>query len=76
MAVVDYTIYTRDHPEQPVDIRKIMKESVFVPESKNIDKLLKEMQDKKQQMVVVLDEYGGVAGILTIMDLVEEIVEI
>lgn len=73
-SVKDYLIYTRDHPCEPVDVREIMKDPIFVPESKNIDKLFKEMQENQQRMVVVLDEYGGVSGILTIMDLVEEIV--
>lgn len=74
LSIKDYLIYVGDHPDEEIDIRKIMKEPVFVPESNKIDKLFKVMQENQQRMVVVIDEYGGVAGILTIMDLVEEIV--
>ena len=57
-----------------VDIRALMQPAVFVPEGKLIDKLFKEMQKDRIRMVVVVDEYGGVSGILTIEDLIEEIV--
>ena len=57
-----------------VNIRELMQPAVFVPESKLIDKLFKEMQRDRVRMVVVVDEYGGVSGILTIEDLIEEIV--
>ena len=46
----------------------------FVPESKNLLPLLNEMQTNRQQMVIVVDEYGGTAGLITIEDIVEEIV--
>ena len=57
-----------------VNVRELMQPAVFVPESKLIDKLFKEMQKDRIRMVVVVDEYGGVSGILTIEDLIEEIV--
>lgn len=47
---------------------------VFVPDSKRVDELLHEMQEQRIHMVIVVDEYGGTAGLLTIEDLVEEIV--
>lgn len=47
---------------------------LFVPESKPVDDLFKEMQKKKIQMVIVVDEFGGLAGVVTIEDLLEEIV--
>ncbi len=55
-------------------IRNLMYESYFVPESKKIDELLKELQVKKQHMAVVLDEYGSFAGIVTVEDMLEELV--
>ena len=55
-------------------IRSLMYEPYFVPESKKIDELLKELQLKKQHMAVVLDEYGSFAGIVTVEDMLEELV--
>lgn len=51
-----------------------MSAALFVPESKNLMKLLNEMQTDRQQMALVVDEYGGTAGLITIEDIVEEIV--
>ncbi len=55
-------------------IANLMYEPYFVPESKKIDELLKELQVKKQHMAVVLDEYGSFAGIVTVEDMLEELV--
>jgi len=55
-------------------IRDLMYEPYFVPESKKINELLKELQVKKQHMAVVLDEYGSFAGIVTVEDMLEELV--
>jgi len=55
-------------------IGNLMYEPYFVPESKKIDELLKELQVKKQHMAVVLDEYGSFAGIVTVEDMLEELV--
>ncbi|ABN57903.1 MULTISPECIES: hemolysin family protein [Methanoculleus] len=55
-------------------IPSLMYEPYFVPESKKIDELLKELQVKKQHMAVVLDEYGSFAGIVTVEDMLEELV--
>jgi putative hemolysin len=57
-----------------VDIRKIMKPPFFIPETMNISLLLREMQKKRIHMAFVVDEYGGVSGLVTIEDLIEEIV--
>jgi CBS domain containing-hemolysin-like protein len=56
------------------DLRSIVKEPHFIPESKKVDDALREMQRVKGHMAVVLDEYGGTAGIVTIEDMLEEIV--
>ncbi|MDN5339246.1 MAG: magnesium and cobalt exporter, family [Euryarchaeota archaeon] len=55
-------------------VQNLMYEPYFVPESKKIDELLKELQVKKQHMAVVLDEYGSFAGIVTVEDMLEELV--
>ncbi|HET7726832.1 MAG TPA: hemolysin family protein [Candidatus Limnocylindrales bacterium] len=59
--------------ERP-SLRSLLRTPVFVPESMTIDDLLHEFQRRKVHMAIVLDEYGGTAGLLTIEDLLEEIV--
>lgn len=56
-----------------IDLRKIMRKPYFVPETKNIDVLFKELQDSKQHMSILVDEYGGFSGIVTIEDIIEEV---
>jgi putative hemolysin len=51
-----------------------MRPSNFVPETKRLSELLREMQDKKFHMSIVVDEYGGTAGLVTMEDLIEELV--
>ena len=55
-------------------LKKIIRQPYFVPASKKIDELFKELQNRKVHMAVAIDEYGGTAGIVTIEDLIEEIV--
>jgi magnesium and cobalt exporter, CNNM family len=57
-----------------VDIRKLIKPPFFIPETMKISFLLKEMQRKRIHMALVIDEYGGVSGLVTMEDLLEEIV--
>jgi len=57
-----------------LDLRNLLLEPKFVPASKKVDDVLRELQKQKGHMAIVLDEYGGTAGILTIEDLLEEIV--
>ena len=57
-----------------INIKEIMREPYFVPESKDIDELFKEMQQNKVQMAIVIDEYGGTAGLITMEDILEELV--
>ena len=57
-----------------VPLEKIMREPYFVPETKKIDDLLREMQQKRVHIAIVTDEYGSVAGLVTIEDLLEELV--
>jgi len=60
--------------EKLESFRPLIKPAYFVPETKPVDDLLKEMKEKGDQMVVVVDEYGGVSGLITMEDLIEEIV--
>jgi len=55
-------------------IRSLMRNAYFVPESKQADELLKELQQQKIHMAVVVDDYGGTAGVVTIEDIIEEII--
>lgn len=59
---------------KPASIAEIMRPAYFVPEDKRADLVLKEMQESKIHFAVVVDEYGGTAGIVTIENLIEEIV--
>lgn len=56
------------------DIRDIVRPAVFVPETKKLDELLDELQQNAVQMAIVIDEYGGTEGIVTMEDMLEEIV--
>ncbi len=57
-----------------IDIRALVRPPVYVPESKPVDDLLHEMQVAKRHIAIVVDEYGGTAGLVTMEDVVEEIV--
>ena len=59
---------------QEFSLAKILRKTLFVPESMKLDSLLREFQKQKVHLAVVLDEYGGTAGIVTMEDLLEEIV--
>ncbi len=60
--------------EKDVQLRPFLRPAQFVPETKKVDELLREMQSDKVHIAIVVDEYGGTAGLVTIEDLVEEIV--
>lgn len=75
------TIYIKDlfveyakRSYRSIDIDEVMKEPYFVPETKNIDRLLQELQSTKNYLAILIDEYGGLSGMVTIEDIVEEIV--
>jgi len=61
-------------PDAEPPITTLMRAATFVPESKRVSDLLKEMQRRQVQMAIVVDEYGGTAGLVTVEDLLEEIV--
>lgn len=60
--------------DAPFDIKEFMRTPVFVPESKRLNVLLREMRRSRVHMAVVADEYGGIAGLVTIEDILEQIV--
>jgi CBS domain containing-hemolysin-like protein len=63
----------RDGNGGEVDIHSLIREPYFVPEAKKVDELLAEMQHRRVHMAIVVDEYGGVAGVVTLEDIIEEI---
>jgi CBS domain containing-hemolysin-like protein len=71
-------IVTRSHEHREGEsveiVSSIMRPATFVPESKPIDELLREMQRRQIHLAIVIDEYGGTAGLVTIEDILEEIV--
>ena len=60
--------------EEPAPLKDLLRPAFFIPETKRLDELLDELQDKGEQMAIVVDEYGGTEGLLTMEDLLEEIV--
>ncbi len=70
----DLLLYYTMSSSQKFDMDKMLRPIEFTPEQKKVDELLNEMRTKKQHMVIVVDEYGGTAGLVTLEDLLEEIV--
>lgn len=74
LHVKDLLRYLAAHPDTNVfDIHEILRDPLFVPQSKNIRALFREMKLTKTHIAIVIDEYGGTAGIITLEDLIEEI---
>jgi putative hemolysin len=70
----DLLPFLKGSADQRPTVRSILRTPVFVPESMTVDDLLHELQRRKVHLAIVLDEYGGTAGLVTIEDLLEEIV--
>ena len=69
----DMLVYLKD-TRRDVPLKSILRPAYFVPETKNVDDLLRELQKRRVHMAIVVDEYGGTAGLVTVEDLLEEIV--
>lgn len=72
LFIKDFLAYAYSNKE--VKIKRIMRPAYFVSETKPINELFRDMQRNKQQLAVVLDEYGGTAGIISMEDMIEELV--
>ncbi|MBQ6900498.1 MAG: HlyC/CorC family transporter [Firmicutes bacterium] len=59
--------------EEDIEIKEILRKAYFVPETKNIDTLFFELQKTKQQIAILIDEYGGFSGIVTMEDIIEQV---
>ena len=74
LNIKDFFAKARECGFDKVELRPILREAYFIPETKKIDTLFVEMQRKKQHIAVLIDEYGGFSGIVTMEDIIEEIV--
>ena len=80
LDTIEGMLYAKDllaiwhQKKEGVTLKSLLREAMFVPESKRVPDLLSEMQSQKVHLAIVIDEYGGTAGLVTIEDIVEEIV--
>lgn len=73
LYIKDYLIKAREAGFDNVDFRSILRKPYFVPETKKIDTLFYELQTTKQHIAILIDEYGGFSGIVTMEDIIEEV---
>lgn len=74
LHVKDLLQFLEDNVHEDFNLKKIIRRPYFIPASKKTDELFKDLQSTKTHMAITIDEYGGTAGIVTIEDLIEEIV--
>ena len=74
VTLKDLTRAVVEHGEPGPEVSELMRPPSFVPDTKRLDELLKEMQKSRSHLAIAVDEYGGTAGLLTIEDVIEEIV--
>ncbi|MEM0910851.1 MAG: CBS domain-containing protein [Pseudomonadota bacterium] len=67
-------LYYGFNPDKEFDLKSLLRDAIIVPESKRVDVLLKEFRQERYHMAIVVDEYGGVSGLVTIEDILELIV--
>ncbi len=70
----DLLMALRQNKEESINLKELIRSPIFVPETKKIDELLKVLQRERTHMAIVIDEFGGVEGIITLEDVLEEIV--
>ena len=70
----DLLLYAFERKSEHFNLRDVLRPAVFIPESKRLNVLLKEFRSSRNHMAIVVDEYGGVAGMVTIEDVLEQIV--
>ena len=70
----DLLMALRQNDEKSIDLKDLIRSPIFVPETKKIDELLKVLQRERTHMAIVIDEFGGVEGLITLEDVLEEIV--
>jgi magnesium and cobalt transporter len=74
MLAKDLLLYAFERKSEQFNIRDLLRPAVFIPESKRLNVLLKEFRSSRNHMAIVVDEYGGIAGMVTIEDVLEQIV--
>jgi putative hemolysin len=67
-------LFRQNYLGWPIELRKLLHPALFVPETMTLDRLLELFQEKHNQLAIVLNEYGGTEGMVTLEDVVEEIV--
>jgi CBS domain containing-hemolysin-like protein len=72
--IKDIARWQVSHPEDTPDLKKICRPAIFIPEALPLNLLLTRFRDENEQLAIVLDEFGGVAGLVSIEDLIEEVV--
>jgi magnesium and cobalt transporter len=70
----DLLDYYATGQQEPFNMRDVMRPAIFIPESKRLNILLREFRTSRNHMAIVIDEYGGMAGLVTIEDVIEQIV--
>jgi CBS domain containing-hemolysin-like protein len=72
----DIVAWSHEHPgeDESERVETVMRPATYVPDSKPVDELLRQMQQQRSHVAIVIDEYGGTAGLVTIEDILEEIV--